>query len=279
MSIVIKNKFTAAALAISTIMGMGYSSLASAADSVEFRANIAVTSTYACSYSTAPEGATEWNLAWDLPADTAPSGTLTFTGAPTAPLTVKVTSAVGNAGTCNLNDMKFSADMGGATNVVAGDNNAYKVQTNGGFWRFMPVVAKLELFAGADAASSPVDITKIAVVDANGAQHTQTVAVQKAAQQQIASGALLDFGALDAYTVSDNYLAVNGVTPLAKGTAAADVSFTNTDGANPDVKSAILGVGVIVAANPEDSVGAVDVKAVIDAESVSMPFTVNVDYA
>lgn len=280
MTFLIKNKMTATALAVCTVLGMGYSAMASAADSVHFTASIAVTSAYKCSYSTAAGAdGTEWQLAWDLATDGAASGTLSFVKAQTAPLSVVVTSAEANAATCNLNDMKFSADMGNATNVVAGNDNAYKVETTDGFWRFMPVVAKLALFAGKDAATTPIALNEVKVTDANGTEHTQSATALSTAHSEIASGALADFGTLNAYNVSDNYLAANGVVPLAKGAAPVSVTYTNDDTTNTTVQSAILGVGVIVAGNPEDHTGVLNTHAVKNEENVSMPFTVNVDYA
>lgn len=279
MSIVMKNKLSATALAVATLFGAGYSAMASATDSVTFTANIAVTSSYKCSYSTAAGGVTNWGLAWDLAKDGDKSGSLTFGDSPTAPLSVVVKSVASNAGDCNLNDMKFSADMGSATNVVAGNNNAYRVATSSGFWRFMPVVAKLELFADKEATATPIALDKVTVTDVNGELHTQSTTTQSHARSEIESGVLADFGTLKAFNVSDNYLAANGVVPLAKGTTEMSVTYKNGDATNTAVQSAILGVGVIVAENPENASGAVDVKAVVNGDMVSMPFTVNVDYA
>lgn len=277
MSIVMKNKLSATALAIATVMGMGYSAMASAVDSVQFTTQINVDSVNTCTATTvAGDDGTNWNLTWKLDAtgQTAGKGTLDYGTAPTAPLEVKVSIDEGNAATCKLNNMSIAADMG-AAQVAAAGSAAYKVATSDGFWRYMPVVANVKLYT--DDAFNTAATGAVTVKGADAKDYIVNEQPQHPAQSAITPDTDLAWGANEAVVLSDGYMNNGGYAPLTANGATPAVTWTKA-GTAEDIKSVVVGVSSIIADNPEKADGTVYVDAVTNEESVSMPFTVNVTY-
>lgn len=278
MSIIMKNKLSATALAIATVMGMGYSAMASAAgDSVQFTTQINVDSVNTCTATTvAGDTGTTWDLIWKLDAagQTAGKGTLDYNGAPTNPLEVKVNIDAGNPANCKLNNMSIAADMGTSV-VAAAGSAAYKVATSDGFWRYMPVVADVKLYT--DDAFTTAATGAVTVKGADAKDYVVNTASQHTGQSAITPDAGLAWGANDAVVLSDGYMNNGGYAPLTANGATPAVTWTKA-GTAEDIKSVVVGVSSIIATDPEKADGTVYVDAVHDGEPVSMPFTINVTY-
>lgn len=270
MSIVMKNKLSAAALAIATIMGMGYSSLASAA-TANFTSEVTIASPLDCPVLLeTPEG-TNWAVTWTLTNATDASGVLTYTQIPQDPLTITVRYDVGNAPSCDLSGVKLKADSSVAVSPASA--SFYDQTTsNGGLWRYAPVLSKVTMYTD-DAGTAAIDTgaNALTVTDANGATHTQQATAQYTAQAALTP--ITDMGSLDAVSLSNNYLDSNAYVPLAGGAETSTSLQTPTQ-----VRAVDFGVSAIMANNPIDQAGAVDVQAVNNTDVVSLPFTINVEY-
>lgn len=272
-----KSKMKLAAVAA---LVLGCSASAFAGNSVDFKTSINVVAPDYCGIDVAPAGNSTWSLKWALAAD-ANTGTLTLASdSGTDPLFVNVKVKEASSAACNLANMTFGASLP-ATSAHLDDTAAFRVATlNDGFWRYMPVVSKLELFtdvAGvADGNTGKVDLTHVKVTDAKATEHMQADTASHAAATEVND--LSDFNNNPAMTLTDNYLADNGVAPLSIGTGNTDVKYALTE-ALPEgefVKAARIGVGALVAKNPEDADGATKLEAVADGNTVSLPFTLNV---
>lgn len=280
MSIVMKNKLTATALAVTTVVGMGYSALASAGstDSVQFSTEINVNSVNTCMSTTSDGGTVSWNLKWKLDAagQTANAGTLDYNGATTEPLEVKVAVNDGQAATCKLNGMSIAADMMGSA-VAEPGSAAYKVATSDGFWRYMPVVASVKLFTDNKFTTAATGDVTIAAADTKSYLMTQGGSSTHTGQTAITPDAGLKWGSNDAVVLSDGYLNNGGYAPLTFNGTTPDVKWAKS-GTAEDIESVVVGVSSVIATNPEKADGEVYVDAVYDTEPVHMPFTVNVTY-
>ena len=278
MSIVMKNKLTATALAIATVMGMGYSAMASAADSVTFTTQINVDSVNVCTATTtAGDSGTTWSLAWTLDSagQTKGSGVLSYNSSPTQPLEVKVSVDKGIAASCKLNNMTIATDMA-ASQVAAAGSAAYKVATSDGFWRYMPVVANVQLYTD-DAFTTPAT-GAVTVHGADGNEYIVQTTAQHSGQSSYVPDTDLAWGGNDAVVLSDGYMNNgHGYAPLTYAGASPAVAFSKAGNAE-DIKSVVVGVSSVIATNPEKPDGKTYVDAVHNGEQVSMPFTVNVTY-
>ena len=271
-------------LAALAALAMGCSTAALADNnSVEFKTSIQVVGADYCGLDVSAAGKNAWGLTWTLDKADAETGTLAMKDDSTAdPLSVKVKFKPGSASKCTLGSMTFGAELAQATHLDDGNKGAFKKATpNGGFWRYMPVVAKLALFTdekGADdGASGLVDLATVKVRDAAGTEHTQAAAAQSSAKADITNDA---FDADNkAMSLTDNYLAANGVAPLSTGTGTAGLTYSLTTPLEEGktVKGALIGVGALVAGNPEGEDGKKKLDVVADGQSVSLPFTVVVN--
>ncbi|CAI1507795.1 Uncharacterised protein [Serratia ficaria] len=228
-----------------------------------------------CSISVTPEGKTAWSPKWTL-AKNGQSGSLTKgENDNNDPLFVKVKLTDASSANCSLALLSFGADVPDATHAD-GMGGAYVVATqHDGLWRYMPVATKLALFTdAAGTAANAVALNKVTVKDAAGDSHTQSKSAVHSAMTEVTG--VTDFGSNTAVPLTDSYLAANGVAPLSTGGGSTDLSYTATLDAGQKVKSALIGVGVLLAKNPEDAHGAVKLRAVADGETVSLPFTLNV---
>lgn len=275
MSIVMKNKLSATALAIATVMGMGYSAMASAADSVDFNTTIAVVSTNKCEATvTAGDSGSTWAPTWTLAAG-ATTGTIDYTGVAMEPLEVKVSINDDGSNGCHLNKMKVGASMGSAL-PVASDSAAFKVPTSAGYWRYMPVVAKATMYT--DKAFTTEVTGAVTVKGADGSDYEVQSASQHAGQTLVTPVTDWKWGSADAVVLSNGYLNNGGYAPMTfNGVTTTPVTFT-LGTTTQDVDSAVIGVSSIIAKDPEDNQGATDVNVVSDTEQVVMPFTVNVTW-
>lgn len=276
MSIVMKTKMTAAALAVCSVMGMGYSASALADDnSVAFTTTINVDSVNKC-VATVAKGAagTNWALGWSL--DNGGVSTIDYSNdaAGIEPLQVVVSINDVSVPTCHLNNMTIRADMGAAVPAGA-SSSAYKVSTSNGFWRYMPVVAQAHLYTSNDETASVTGNVK--VNGADGITYTSEATKQNDGRTDITPTAGWNFGA-DAVVLSNGYLDNGGYAPLTFNGAPLPVTFGQT-GTAEDVNYAVIGVSAIVAKDPETALGVADKEAVVDQEQVTMPFTINVNWA
>ncbi|EGT0627983.1 hypothetical protein JAF88_004802 [Citrobacter freundii] len=275
MASLIKNKMTATALAVCTVLGMGYSAMASAADSVDFTTTINVVSTNKCEATVAAgDTGSNWALKWTL-GNAETTGTIDYTNAGLEPLQVKVSINDDGANNCHLNKMKIGADMHDAVSAAT-DSAAYKVATSNGFWRYMPVVAKADMYTSKDFTTAVTGT--VTVKGADGADYEVQTASQHAGQSEVTPVTGWHWGSSDAVVLSNGYLDNGGYAPLTyNGTTTTPVTFTlGTPTQNVD--SAVIGVSAIIAKDPEDNQGAKDVAAVTDTETVNMPFTINVTW-
>lgn len=275
MSIVMKSRMTAAALAVCSVMGMGYSAGALAdGDSVDFTTTINVSSINKCEATvTAGDTGSNWALTWTLDSASGPSS-IDYGSAATDPLQVKVTINDDAANDCHLNGMKIAADMGSSVSV-AGDSAAFKQPVSNGFWRYMPVVADAKLYT--DTTWTTAVDGDVSVKGADAEDYTVQATAQHTAQEQITPAAGWNWGSNEAVVLSNGYLNNGGYAPLTANGAPAPVTFTlGTPAQNVD--SAIIGVSAIIASDPEDAAGTTDVNAVVDNEVVNMPFTINVTW-
>lgn len=277
MSIVMKNKLTTTALAVATVMGVGYSAMASAADSVTFTTQINVDSVNTCTATTtAGDSGTTWSLAWtlDTAGQAAGKGVLTYNGAPTAPLEVKASIDDGVAETCRLNNMSIAADMGTSVAAAAG-SSAYKVATSDGFWRYMPVVADVKLYT--DNAFTTAATGAVTVTAADKAAYAVSDTKKHDGQTTITPATDLAWGDNPAVVLSTGFMGTSGYAPLTFNGATPAVTWTKA-GTEERIQSVVVGVSSIIANDPEKPDGTTYVDAVHNGEQVSMPFTVNVTY-
>lgn len=271
MSIVMKKKLTATALAIATIMGMGYNSLASAADA-NFTAQLTVVSPNRCEPELTPPATNSWNTTWTLARMGDNSGTIDTTAfASDEPLEIKV-KLVTDVGTCDLNGMVVGADANGVdVSPVNGQTGYYQVDTKaGGFWRYLPTLAKATFFT--DDSWADADNAGTVTAISNGATLTQDTTSAPYSGHENISGKP-GFGAADALGVSKNYFVADAILPL---TATKDVVVKTTT--TTPMKSAIIGVSAVIAKDPVSAVGTVDTALVRNAAVITMPFTVQVGY-
>lgn len=274
MSIVMKNKLTATALALTTIMGMGYSTLAAANDSADFTTTINVVSENNC-IAQVSKGATgtEWALTWTLPA--VGDSSIDYTRTVTTPLEVLVSINDGPGNECHLNDMTIAADMKVAEQVSG--SAAYKVPTQGGgFWRYMPVVAQAKLFT--DTAYTTAVSGVVNVIGADGGKYSVSPSSIATAYEEYTPLAAANWGSNPAVVLSDGYVGTEGYAPLTVSGAPTAVAFT-MDATGQNVDSAIIGISAVIASDPEDGSGNVDTSAALNGETITMPFTINVTWA
>lgn len=268
MSIVMKNKMNAAALAVCAALSVGYSAVASAADPVTFTTDITISSLFNCPVNT-NAATTQWELTWTLADEDATSGTLAYDVAPPEPLTVVASLDAAASGTCDLSGLKVDADVTAAgVEQVSGQAGFYRQKTSNGYWRYAPVLSRVQLYTDAGTTAATGDVT---VTDAAGGTHPQNTAALYTAHADLK--ALPGMEGNDALSLSNNYLAADALVPLSGG---AMTTFAMTPPAV--IKQATIGVSAIIAKNPEDDAGVTDVAAVNNTEVVRLPFTVNVAF-
>lgn len=250
--------------------------MASAADSVEFTTQVKVDSVNKCSATTtAGDTGSAWNITWKLDnaGQTNGSGTLDFGTAEKEPLEVKAHIDAGPSA-CQLGKMSIAVDMGSAESAGV-TSAAYRSATMDGYWRYMPVVANVKLYT--DTAYATATANAVTVKGADAADYVVGSTAVHNAQMEIAPNANLNWGSIKAYVLSNGYMGASGYAPLTF--EAKSPAVTWTQGGTPDkIKSVIVGVSSIIAANPEKQDGSVYLDAVNDTEVVNMPFTVNVTY-
>jgi hypothetical protein len=242
---------------------------------VEFKTTISIEGAEKCFVDVSAAGQSTWALDWNFKeGDT--TGTLKpGMGHEPEPLFVKVKVAEGSSAGCNLNAMKIT---GASTMAASADSqSAFRANTKDAYWRFMPVMAKLQLFTDVkgvdDGIAGAIDLNKVTVIDRAGEQHPQKSVAMHEAQAEVAS--LAEFKNAPAVALTHNYLANNGVLPLAG--AGSSLNYT-TDGLKEgeSVKSALIGVGALVAKNPEAENGDIKLQDIGVGDEFSMPYTVSV---
>lgn len=269
-----KNKLNIPALTALVMICSG--SVQAEGNSVTLNTTLNVEAADNCVINVNAEGKTTWSPKWTL-SKNSQSGELTKGIADsTDPLLVRVKFSDDSSANCSLANLKFGADVPQGRHVDDGAKGAYLVGTeHEGFWRFMPVVTKLALFTDADGTSSgTVPLNKVTVKDAAGNNHHQSESVLRTAMTEITGVA--DFGNQTAIPLTNSYLATDGVAPLSTGNGSTDLSYEATLEAGKSVKNALIGVGTLLAKNPENDNGAVNLKAVENGETIQLPFTLNV---
>ena len=265
-------------MAVLAALVLGSSTAAFAADPVNLTTSVEVVGADYCGIDVSPAGQNSWSLNWTLANAGDASGTLALAdGSGTDPLFVNVMVQPGSSSACNLSGMTFGASLPTATHVDDGGKGAFKVATPlGGYWRYMPVVARLDAFtdaAGATNGKGEIARDKIMVLDGMSTPYDQSLSAVQAAQTDVSGVA--DFGTQSAMALTDNYLATNGVVPLSTGGNGNALSFSA--GTGNTVRSVKIGVGALVAKNPEGEDGQVKTDAIGNNGVISLPFTVNVD--
>ncbi|WP_427167014.1 hypothetical protein [Citrobacter koseri] len=269
MSFVIKKKMTTTALAICAILGMGYNAMASAA-TADFTTNITVVSPNTCEIETTAPASNSWALTWTLADAADTSGTLDYGASSTTPLFIKAALKEGSAANCNLNGVVAGANATGSNvTEVNGQKGYFRVATEGGFWRYAPTIAQVKMYTDADAETEAAGDIK--VVDAVGKEDSQSATPLYAHHDDI--NALAGMNSNPAVGLTDNYFVATGDSLLAGN---QDVKITST--ATDTIKAVKIGVSSLIAKDPEDSEGKVDVGSITGNENISMPFTVDVGY-
>ncbi|AUO67233.1 hypothetical protein WM46_22345 [Citrobacter freundii complex sp. CFNIH2] len=269
MSFVIKRKMNTTALAVCAILGMGYNAMASAA-SADFTTNITVVSPNTCEIETTAPESNSWALTWTLADAADTSGTLDYGASSTTPFFIKAALKEGSAANCNLNGVVAGANVTGSNvTEVNGQKGYFRVATEGGFWRYAPTIAQVKMYTDADATAEAIGDIK--VVDAVGKEHSQSATPLYAHHDDI--NALAGMNSNPAVELTDNYFVATGDSLLAGN---QDVKITST--ATDAIKSVQIGVSALIAKDPENAEGNVDVVAVTGDENISMPFTVDVGY-
>lgn len=266
MSIVMKNKFTLAALAVSSVLMMG------SAQAEDFTATVNIVSPQDCPIVTTAPAGTQWDMTWNLANIGDTSGTLSYDAAPTTALPIQARLDSGAAGTCNLYGLKVSASSP-TTTEVAGHEGFFDASTLGGaVWRFAPVLADMKLYSDDGITAIDTAANALTVTDASSANHVWATAPQYTARTEMTAVAGMDGNT--AVALSDNHFATNADVLLA---GAQAVGYTL---ATPqDVKAVDLGVSAIIGTNPTDAIsGTVAPLGVNNGEVVTMPFTVDVTY-
>ncbi|HFD2064156.1 TPA: hypothetical protein ACF2D8_005061 [Serratia marcescens] len=272
MSIVMKNKLSATALAIATVMGMGYSAMSSAAVSTaDFTAQLIVHSPNTCEPELTPPVDTTWASTWTLANEADASGTIDATQFPQEPHMIKVALAAGASTTCDLNGLVVGASAtGGDVTDVAGQPGYYQVDTkSGGFWRYVPTIAQAHFYT--DDAWQTLDT---GAITATLGQNTATQSATALYTKGTAIAGKAAFGTANALGVSDNYFAADGIAPI---TTAKDVKVASAT-TGTQMKSAEIGISAVIANDPVDAGGTVDTSLVSNAATINMPFTVEVGY-
>lgn len=265
-----KNKLSATALAIATVMGMGYSAMASAA-TANFTAQLTVSSPNVCEPELTPPANSTWASTWTLANEADTSGTIDVTTYTNAPSMIRVALAAGASTSCDLNGLVLGATATGAdVTGVTGQPGYYQVDTKaGGFWRYVPTLAQAHFYT--DDSWTTVDG---ADVIATLGQNTETQSTTALYVKGTAITGQSAFGAANALGVSDNYFVANGIAPI---TTTKDVKVTSANTTDP-MKSAEIGISAVIANNPVDASGAVDTALVTDGATINMPFTIEVGY-
>lgn len=269
MSIVMKSKMTAAALTVCSVLSLGYSSFA-AAEAINFDASIKVTSDQKCELQTVAEGGTSWNITWNK---TGLTSSFDYGTAPTNPLFIKVSSSSGSQLQCLLNTVHVGTNVSGSAEPDPDKTSVYLMPVgSSGFWRFSPVLAKIELFTDNDFTTK-AEAGDLTVTDAEEKTHIQTASPEVLQSAQTVSSSLPGFSKVGAVSLTDNYLSADGFVPLAAG-PGGEVSYTMETPVN--IHSMKIGVGVIVAMDPEDSTGEVNKDVPVDGQTIAMPWLTTV---
>lgn len=273
MSIEMKKKISMSVLSVATIIAMGYSSVASAAnDPLEFNTQITVSSPYDCAIDT-HAAATEWDLTWTLNQLADTTGTLTYNSAPADPLAIDVTFAAGAAPTCHLDGMVISGIANGdGVTPVTGQKGFFRKKTSDGFWRYAPVLSRIRLYSSDDDATAIN--TALTFTDAAGTSHTQSASPTAlySAHGDITDTQVPGLEGKEGIALSDNYIAANAFVPL----VGDEISLAGSGASN--VRSAHVDVSAIIAKNPENEMGQEDVAAVNNNDVINLPFTVQIAY-
>ncbi|RYC43363.1 hypothetical protein [Pectobacterium zantedeschiae] len=264
------------------LMGWNASAFADG-NSVTFKASILVEDNSSCGIDvSAVDNKSTWGLKWTLERGGALGTMSKEAGTGDEPLFVKVKVRDGAPARCNLGNMKFGATVSESTRVTDGSHGVFRVATqHDGFWRYMPVVAKLALFTdpkGADDnVTGAINLGDITVRD----DQSQINYAQKSQVAYHANEAVVStvFSKQPGKTLTNNYLTDDGIAPFAlSNTGSTLMSYTaNNVAADKSIKGAQIGIGAVIADNPEDSNGNIKLAGVADGERVNLPFTVSVD--
>ncbi|TCT28167.1 hypothetical protein EC835_1196 [Providencia alcalifaciens] len=258
-------------LLVGSALLMG-SSVSALANTAEFRTQIRVLSADACVLSVAAQGDTAWALNWEEQDRTAGTSTLTVKeGELGEPLLVRVKLTDASGASCSLNGIKLGATA--ATTATA--TGLFKAAVGEGFWEYMPTLTKLETFstvAGAEAgtAAAKLPANTVKAKYAAGEHVISETAQHNANTEVTVEGTTQRFLAL-----THNYVNATGITPFNLGGQAQAVTLEST--AAEPVKSALIGVGALVAKNPVNAEGQADFALLDTVENVNLPFTVTVE--
>lgn len=278
MTIVMKNKFSTA-LAIATVMSMGYSTLSVAAspESITFTPSIHVTSPFSCEYETGLGGSTPaWSVNWNLASRGDAHGVLTFNDAK-EPIDIQI-HALGADTSCTLNNMHLTVTKAGDALVVGGGSLAFKMPTENGYWQYVPLLSRVQLFTDSNYATPSTGNAKVSTAD--GETNESGVTVTTAGQQMLSTVyEWINWGSTQGGLLSDGYMVNDdGFAALTGPDGASNpVTFTPHNGTD-QIRSMKIGITAIIGRDPIDETGNVKVDGVSNGDTVDLPFTVNVTY-
>lgn len=272
MSIVIKNKLSATALALCSVLALGYTSQASAqgAQTAEFSTDITVISDLKCDVKLSQPAGTKWSLGWTLEKASDMTGSLDYNGNPTDPLTVQVVFDEADP-SCDLSGMGIGATVVGPNVTPAAQPGYFLKETprGAGSWRYAPVLAKVIFYT--DDGETDADDGVLTVTDANNVDHQQSKVAKYHAHDDIT--ALVGMNHNPAVSLSDNFFDDSAEVLLA---GSQLVKIKNDTPAI--IRSAVIGVSAIIAKDPEDKAGTTDVSVVDNTDVINLPFTLNIAY-
>lgn len=241
-----------------------------AADQTTLSATVSVLPIASCAVTVTPPTDMTFTMNWS------PDTGIQVTSASKAPrnLTVKAAADTG----CSLNTLSITTTSNGARSPGGSGNFSLRVPltSNTGYWRFMPYLARAQFYLDDNATQegtgkityqspSPFSLTFQSTPKYAGGD-TDYLAVMG----EDPGGAPNSLFMTDEYVESGGALLIDGDNHTG--------SFSSSN-ATETYKSAILGIGVLVATGPENAAGGRDDTAAQPGDTATMTWTITVSAA
>lgn len=265
-----KKNMTALAMTVAVAAGtMGYMVNATAG-TADYSATLTVVSDNTCDLSVTPPGSSDYNATWTATDDG--NGGLSSTMAvdnssPKEPLEILVSIAGGT--NCAVNNINIETDSTGATQVP-GDTYSWLhavTGSSGGYWRFVPTMASIKLYE--DDAGTTGESKAVKFHAADGQDYDMN------ATAQAASGASTTMeNGIDGVQLTASYIRADYKATLLS--SSGRLTSILPDDQSKAYKSVKLGIGAVVASDPESASGGVAKESVTSGNSVDIPMVVTV---
>ncbi|WP_373226787.1 hypothetical protein [Enterobacter cloacae complex sp. ESBL7] len=235
-----------------------------------FTTTVSVHSSNECGIAVTSPGDTDFSAAWTYSA--ASGSSISNTSKLTDPREILVSATGG--GTCKITKLSLSTEWGNEGVVSGGTYRAQALVpfgSSGGFWATSIQLASIKAFSDANASTqlaTPVTFTR-----SDGADLDLATSATGFGSRKVAAGSTVSNGAaypIPMLALTDMYL--NAVHAALGGV----VEFTSeTD----SVKAVKLGIGSMVAKDPQNSLGTAAPLVAESGDEVKLPVTVNVSLA